>query len=153
MAAPKEDQVLRFFYSSDLFARAMRDGFRSVGRFPGEFFLLQAICQSPSGRVTPSQVSRATGIRPPTLSPIVGRLEDQGLLVRVPSRSDRRRTYLEATPQGKEAYRQSHQSLMHYYREMASALTPEELDTLLALLQRVIQAQPPISTAKEEPSC
>lgn len=142
MQVHQEETVLQFFSQSSLFARMIRDGFRSIDRFPGEFFLLRTICESANGRVTPSQASRLTGMRPPTLSPVAGRLEDQGLLVRVPSRSDRRRIYLEVTPQGIQVYRQAQEALMDFYRGMAAALTPEELGTLLPLLQKLTHAHP-----------
>ena len=139
---------------SGLYCRMVREEMRRSGRFPGELHLLHTICESPGGQVTPSQASRMMHMRPPTLSPIVGRLEDQGLLVRVPSRTDRRKTYLEATEEGRAVYRKSHESMLRFYRGMAQGLSHQEVETFLSLLKKVTRPYLAKPMAKEvRPSC
>jgi DNA-binding MarR family transcriptional regulator len=52
--------------------------------------------------LTVSRLAAAAGVRPTTLTSLLDRLEGRGLLVRRPSRDDRRALVVELTPAGRD---------------------------------------------------
>lgn len=55
-----------------------------------------------AGALTPGELADIERVRPPTMSKIVSKLEERGLVQRTPHPSDGRQVILAATPQGRE---------------------------------------------------
>ena len=65
----------------------------------GPMRLLQLFTQAPDG-LTNAEISQILDIRPSSVSAMISRLEDRGLVQRVPSATDKRTMIIELTEQG-----------------------------------------------------
>ena len=96
--------------------------------------------------VTPTQLSQVLRVRPSTITPMLQRLEDQGLLRRIHSKEDRRQVFLAITPEGKDLLKKNWERLVAFYRSLFARLTPEEGLLFLELLEKIadpISPEPP----------
>ena len=133
-----DNELVQTFYErSHQFTRAIMEGVNQGGLFPGELVVMRAACEGRQNRATPTAISRRMRVRPPTISPIIARLERQGLLLRIHGETDRRKVYLKATPEGRKAYDLASRRMLAYYRTMTQRLEPEELTLFLTLLEKI----------------
>ncbi len=104
--------------------------------------------------VTPTQLSQVMRVRPSSITPMLQRLEDLGLLCRTHSREDRRQVFLSITPEGQEFLEENRQRLLTFYGGLLERLTPEEALTLLSLLEKISDPPPvdPILKGRD-PQC
>ena len=93
--------------------------------------------------VTPTQLSQVLEVRPSTITPMLQRLEDQGLLRRIHSKEDRRQVFLAITPEGKDLLKKNWERLVAFYRSLFARLTPEEGLLFLELLEKIADPIPP----------
>jgi DNA-binding MarR family transcriptional regulator len=82
-------------------------------------------------------LAEATNLDPPTLTPVVKRLESKGLLTRVRDRADERRLVLTVTPAGRRLQR----GASHVPEAMLCqvGLSTEEEQQLRALCQQILR--------------
>src|SRR3954452_4375174 len=59
-----------------------------------------------AGALTPRELADVERVQPPTMTKIVGKLEDRGLVVRTPHPTDGRQVILAPTEQGRAVYAQ-----------------------------------------------
>src|SRR5690349_6445744 len=59
-----------------------------------------------AGALTPRELADVERVQPPTMTKIVGKLEERGLVVRTPHPTDGRQVILSATEKGREMYAQ-----------------------------------------------
>ena len=97
------------------------------------------------GQFTPTQLSQILRVRPSTITPMLQRLEDQGLLCRIHSREDRRQVFLTITPEGRDFLEENRRRLLTFYRSLLARLGPEEAALFLDLLEKISDPLPPIS--------
>lgn len=93
-----------------------------------------------AGALTPRELADVERVQPPTMTKIVGKLEEQGLVARTPHPTDRRQVILAATDQGRAVYAQYERARNEWLAQALEQLTPEERDTLAQaaeILQRV----------------
>ena len=83
-----------------------------------------------AGALTPRELADVERVQPPTMTKIVGKLEDLGLVVRTPHPTDRRQVILAATEQGRAVYAQFEKARNEWLALQLAELTPEERDTL-----------------------
>ena len=83
-----------------------------------------------AGALTPRELADVERVQPPTMTKIVGKLEDRGLVVRTPHPTDRRQVILAATEQGRAVYAQFEKARNEWLALQLAELTPEERDTL-----------------------
>ncbi|GAB1644729.1 MarR family transcriptional regulator [Krasilnikovia sp. MM14-A1259] len=83
-----------------------------------------------AGSLTPRELADIERVQPPTMTKIVGKLEDQGLVARTPHPTDRRQVILAATEQGKAVYAQFERARNEWLATQLAELTPDERDTL-----------------------
>lgn len=96
-----------------------------------------------AGAMTPRELADAERVRPPTMTKIVGRLEERGLVQRTPHPTDRRQVILAATPAGREMLAQFERAREQWLARRLAALTPDERDTLrraAEVLRRVAES-------------
>jgi DNA-binding MarR family transcriptional regulator len=75
---------------------------------------------------------------------LVDRMEQKGLVRRVPHRRDRRSIEIEATPAGALALGEQARGLEAMARAMLDALSPRDQDTLITLLRRLRTTLDPV---------
>jgi DNA-binding MarR family transcriptional regulator len=83
-----------------------------------------------AGALTPRELADVERVQPPTMTKIVGKLEERGLVARTPHPTDRRQVILAATEQGRAVYAQFEQARNEWLALQLAELTPEERDTL-----------------------
>jgi DNA-binding MarR family transcriptional regulator len=93
-----------------------------------------------AGALTPRELADVERVQPPTMTKIVGKLEERGLVARTPHPTDRRQVILAATEQGRAVYAQFERVRDEWLAQALAELTPDERGTLEAaarILQQV----------------
>jgi len=103
---------------------------------PPQLALLDWIAASPGRGV--QEIADGLGLTAPTVSVGVRRLEAARLLERRPDPQDRRAIQLFLTAQGQALHDQARAFRRAKMRQLLTNLSPEEGDTLLALLEKAI---------------
>lgn len=108
---------------------------------PVDFSVLSVIAHNPG--VTSRQICAALDILPPNLVGMVKVLHKRKLIARRPHPSDRRALGLHLTPSGERLYRDAQAMASALEGEATSALSPEEVQTLIVLLRKVYRPGAP----------
>ena len=82
------------------------------------------------GELTVGELASIERVQPPTMTKIVGKLEERGLVVRTPHPTDRRQVILSATERGRAVYAQFEKARNEWLALQLAELTPDERDTL-----------------------
>jgi DNA-binding MarR family transcriptional regulator len=96
-----------------------------------------------AGALTPRELADVERVQPPTMTKIVGKLEERGLVVRTPHPTDRRQVILAPTEQGRTMYAQFEQVRNDWLAAQLAALSAEDRDVLVRaaqILQQVARA-------------
>lgn len=86
---------------------------------------------------TPGQLASRLGVRPPTVTKTIGRLQAQGHLEKRGSALDARQAHVFLTPQGRDVIRSIRKAVRKIDRLAFNGLDKKERATLLALLARI----------------
>lgn len=115
---------------------------RHLGRVAGltvpQLLTLRAVDDAGPDGTTASEILDEVGVSPGTLSGIVQRLVEAGLLQRSRSRQDRRRVVLTLTVAGRDALGSSPRPLQARFVERFEALAPAERQALVDALERIV---------------
>ena len=84
-----------------------------------------------AGALTPRELADVERVQPPTMTKIVGKLEDRGLVVRTPHPTDGRQVILAPTEQGRAMYAQFERVRNEWLAEQLATLGDEERDVLV----------------------
>jgi DNA-binding MarR family transcriptional regulator len=93
-----------------------------------------------AGALTPRELADIERVQPPTMTKIVGKLEDLGLVARTPHPTDRRQVILAATEQGRTVYAQFERARNEWLAIQLAELGPDDRDALARaaeILQKV----------------
>ena len=96
-----------------------------------------------AGALTPRELADMERVQPPTMTKIVGKLEDLGLVARTPHPTDRRQVILAATEQGRAVFAQFEKARNEWLAVQLADLSPADHDTLVRaaeILQQVARA-------------
>jgi DNA-binding MarR family transcriptional regulator len=85
-----------------------------------------------AGALTPRELADVERVQPPTMTKIVGKLEERGLVARTPHPTDRRQVILAATEQGRAVYAQFERVRDEWLAHALAELTPDDRGTLEA---------------------
>jgi DNA-binding MarR family transcriptional regulator len=83
-----------------------------------------------NGALTPRELADAERVQPPTLTKIVAKLEERGLVQRTPHPTDGRQVILAATESGRAVILEHRRARDAWLAKQLAALTPEERETL-----------------------
>src|ERR671921_2430974 len=84
-----------------------------------------------AGALTPRELADVERVQPPTMTKIVGKLEDRGLVVRTPHPTDGRQVILAPTEQGRVVYSQFERARNEWLAKQLAELSPDERDVLV----------------------
>lgn len=101
-----------------------------VGVSPTQLSVLATIERR--GPITLGDLAGAESVQPPTITAVIGRLEEQGLVRRQPDTIDRRVARAEVTPAGRDIVHRSRSRKTAYLNRRLRVLTDDELATLEA---------------------
>jgi DNA-binding MarR family transcriptional regulator len=96
-----------------------------------------------AGALTPRELADIERVQPPTMTKIVGKLEDRGLVARTPHPTDGRQVILAPTEQGRAILAQFDKARNEWLARQLAQLAPEDRDTLAhaaEILQQVARA-------------
>jgi DNA-binding MarR family transcriptional regulator len=96
-----------------------------------------------AGALTPRELADVERVQPPTMTKIVGKLEERGLVARTPHPTDGRQVILAATEVGRAVYAQFERARNEWLAQQLAELSPDERDTLARaaeILQQVARA-------------
>src|SRR3954468_9568423 len=96
-----------------------------------------------AGALTPRELADVERVQPPTMTKIVGKLEDRGLVVRTPHPTDGRQVILAPTEQGRAMYAQFEKARNEWLADQLATLDDEDRAVLLRaaeVLQQVARA-------------
>lgn len=96
-----------------------------------------------AGALTPRELADIERVQPPTMTKIVAKLEERGLVRRTPHPTDGRQVILSATESGREMLAQIARARDEWLASRLAELTEEERDALeraASILQRVARA-------------
>lgn len=141
----------RFFRASGQYLHTLTRG----GAWPiPQIHALVYLGRHRDSPVTPTRLSQVMRVRPSSITPMLQRLEDTGLLRRTHSREDRRQVFLTITPEGEKFLDDSRRRLLDFYDSLLERLTPEEALTFLALLEKISDPFPDEPMMKgRDPEC
>ena len=124
-------------------ARELRREARAFGVTGGQAALLAAVERR--GRIGLGELAAGEGVSAPAMSKHVDRLEQAGLVSRVPGSSgDRRRVEIELTVEGQRVLRRVRSRRTAWLATRLSALSPEDLDALaeaIGPLSRLVDSE------------
>ena len=83
-----------------------------------------------AGALTPRELADVERVQPPTMTKIVGKLEELGLVVRTPHPTDRRQVILAATEAGRAVYAQFERARNEWLAIQLAQLSPDDRDAL-----------------------
>src|SRR3954449_3516637 len=96
-----------------------------------------------AGALTPRELADVERVQPPTMTKIVGKLEDRGLVARTPHPTDGRQVILAATEHGRAVYAEFEQARNEWLARQLASLSPDDRDVLLRaaeIMQQVARA-------------
>ena len=88
-----------------------------------------------AGALTPRELADVERVQPPTMTKIVGKLEERGLVARTPHPTDRRQVILAPTEAGRIVYGQFERARNDWLARQLAELNPDDRDTLARAAQ------------------
>lgn len=96
-----------------------------------------------AGALTPRELADIERVQPPTMTKIVGKLEDRGLVIRTPHPTDGRQVILAPTEQGRAMYAQFEKARNEWLADQLATLGDEDRAVLVRaaeIMQQVARA-------------
>lgn len=90
-----------------------------------------------NGNITQRELTQYLEIQPGSASEVIGKLESSGLILRTPSKKDRRTADLCLTQAGEIAAEKFYKKREKRHQEMFSCLSEQEKQTLVKLLEKI----------------
>lgn len=95
------------------------------------------ILLSEAGITTQRKLTKRLGIKPGSASEVIGKLENAGLIVRTPSKEDKRTADITLTEKGKALALDAIEQRQRRHEEMFSCLSELEKTELLSFLEKI----------------
>ena len=111
---------------------------RPFGLTPAQQSALAILSDHPG--ITAAQLARECAVTPQTMNSTLGRLEKAGLITRAPHPMHGTLIEIAMTPAGRALFGAADQRVAEVDAALAGVLTPDEVTTLKALLDRVAEA-------------
>lgn len=90
-----------------------------------------------TGGMTQRELTERLGIQPGSVSEVLAKLENAGLILRTSSETDRRTTDIQLTPLGQAEAEDAARQRQMRHQEMFSCLSEDEKETLLKLAEKL----------------
>jgi DNA-binding MarR family transcriptional regulator len=83
-----------------------------------------------AGALTPRELAEAERVQPPTITKIVARLDERGLVSRTPHPTDGRQAILSPSAEGRRLLAEHRRARDEWLAQRLAKLTPDERDTV-----------------------
>lgn len=124
--------------TNDSIVKCAETAFTKVKLTPQQFYVLAAI-KNIGDPVLPTDVAKWLDRNTNTITLIIDRMEKDGLVSRVRDLKDRRALRLLISPRGLKLYEQATRPSRELPKTILSALSADELSTLINLLEKIRQ--------------
>ena len=124
-----------YFISSQIFS----EEFAELRITPVQIAKLEAI--SLRSDLSQKDIAAIAGSSPQVVVPLIKKLEDRGFVERIRSKTDRRFHHLILTEAGQVIHSKITSKLPEFDEHLLHAFSPEEKETLLKLLLKIIDSQ------------
>lgn len=130
--------LLNIYYTASRIKKRASEFFRQHNLTDVQFNLMMLL-QYQGGEEGLSQVnlSRMMLVNRANITSLIDRMERSGLVTRSVSADDRRYNLIRLTPQGKKMLLAVEDAYMKEIKRIMGAISPDELKTLMALLERI----------------
>ena len=136
MAKSDKGTVLTRLQSSARLSRTMlASRLLGHGFYAGQDQIMLALAQD-DGQ-TPSQLALRLGVRPPTVTKTINRLQSQGFLAKSPSTEDARQAHVSLTETGRDAIKAIEKSIRKTEKQALKGFDKKDQKTLLKLLGKI----------------
>lgn len=136
MAKVDKGTVLtRLQASARLSRTALASRLLAHGFYAGQDQIMLALA-SADGQ-TPSQLAVRLGVRPPTITKTINRLQSQGFLVKSASTEDARQAHISLTETGRDAIKSIEKSIRKTEKQALRGLDKKDQKALMKLLARI----------------
>lgn len=129
-------EVFRVLQNTYLALQRRSDGFISSFDLTRPQFEVISALGNTNG-LTLKELSHQVPVTKGTLTGVINRLEERGLVERSPSDSDRRSTVANLTPEGESLHEEVFSGHVSYVKQYLDSLTSEEREELTRLLMRI----------------
>jgi len=133
--AGKKDTMARLQSAARLSRTALAARLLSHGFYAGQDQIMMALDEE-DGQ-TPGQLAVRLGVRPPTITKTINRLQAQGVLEKRASDSDARQSHIFLTESGAQAIRAIEKSVRKTQKIALKGLDKKDIKTLSKLLSKV----------------
>lgn len=123
--------------TADRVAASLTGTLAAHGLSSGRFALLMALSGARSAGLTPSDLADRIGVSRANVTGLLDGLQRDGLVIRQPHESDRRRLIVTLTAQGEARLADVMPPHRDNLERLVSVLSPEEQDTFLRLLTKL----------------
>jgi MarR family transcriptional regulator, transcriptional regulator for hemolysin len=135
---PNKESFGRLLVLTAKAAREVLDArLQSMGASHAAWLVLHALIQHNAEGSSQRALAEHLRIEGPTMTRHLDRLEAGGLIERRPDPQDRRNTLVYSTPEGKRTLQRLTSVMEKAQEDVLAGLTPDEIDTLTRLMQRV----------------
>ncbi|WP_311031781.1 MarR family winged helix-turn-helix transcriptional regulator [Mesorhizobium koreense] len=114
---------------------ALASRLNGQGLYPGQDQIVLALAEE-DGQ-TPGQLALRLGVRPPTITKTLNRLQGQGFLAKQASEQDGRQAHVFLTESGRDAIKAIEKSVRKTQKLALKGLDKKEQKTLAKLLRRI----------------
>jgi DNA-binding MarR family transcriptional regulator len=108
-----------------------------LSKATGQYTALRNLHFAGDHRMTQSEIGRRMSVTSSNVTRLIDGLEQDGLVRRTADHTDRRVTYVELTTEGRTVSARIVPAVVQFAMDVANEFSPEELQTLLALLARL----------------
>lgn len=134
-SVPAVMRLLRWAQETEL---AVNEALKPFGIGRGGVEVICAVVRSPNHRLAPKDVMKRMVVSSGGLTARIDKLEEKGLLRRIPDPDDRRSFLLEATPKGIETAKCAHARHVKAVRDRIEVLDDGELGALDRLAKKLL---------------
>ncbi len=156
--ADKTATMTRLHSAARLARTALASRLLAHGFYAGQDQIMLALDRQDG--LTPGQLAARLGVRPPTITKTINRLQAQGFLDKRASEEDARQAHISLTDAGREAIRAIEKSVKKTEKQALKGLDKKEQKQLYKLLARIeanlsgngeAEAAEPVEEAEAEP--
>ena len=124
---------------ANAYGRVLNNHMQSVDLTSSQAHIIGFLVRNGGGAVCQRDIENEFGLKHPTVTGLLARLEEKGFVEFSPASNDRRCKHINLTQKSRDTFKESRELIKQTDSELFSLLTPEEIDTLSNILDKVLQ--------------
>lgn len=141
MTDRNQKEIQDIFLENVAMFQKLRDRIRFDELSRSEFAMLHMVhCKEKElGQLTLSELAAFLDVSSPAVSRMIKTLEDRNFIVKIPSKKDRRISYVSLTPEGEQLYEKCAEQMRKIGERTVEAMGVEPMSQMLSLFQEFFQ--------------